>query len=157
MSYAREKRPCGPLLFLHIYVCRIVGSGLDAFDVLCLPALGAFDYVELDLLTFLQTAETIRLDRGEMNKYVFPILAADESIALGIVKPLYGSCFHGVTVFLLLKYALELAGSCRQVTLWSGLLLNSRKDQTLPNYSDIASLISTGFWPYSGNVPHLFG
>jgi hypothetical protein len=45
-----------------------------------------------------------------MNEYVFSVLAADESVALGVVKPLYCSCFHGVAVFLLLKYALELVG-----------------------------------------------
>ena len=74
---------------------------LDAFDVLCLPAFGAFYYVELNLLTFLQTAETIRLDGREMYEYILTILTADKSIALGIVKPLYCSCFHGGTVFLL--------------------------------------------------------
>jgi hypothetical protein len=36
-----------------------------------------------------------------VDKYVLTILTADKSIALGIVKPLYCSCFHGVTVFLL--------------------------------------------------------
>ena len=90
---------------------------LDAFDVFCLPALGAFYNVELNLLSFLQAAETIRLDSGEVNKHVLAILTADKTIALGIVKPLYCSCFHDVAVFLLLKYALELAGWCRQVTL----------------------------------------
>ena len=38
---------------------RIVKWFLDAFDVFCLPALGAFDYVELNLLSFLQAAETV--------------------------------------------------------------------------------------------------
>jgi hypothetical protein len=84
--------------------------GLDAFDVLCLPALGTLHYVELNLLTFLQAAKTVCLNSGEVHENVFTILAADKTIALGIVKPLYCSCFHDVTVFLLLKYALELAG-----------------------------------------------
>jgi hypothetical protein len=35
-----------------------------------------------------------------VNENVLAILAADESIALGIVKPLYCPCFHDVTVFL---------------------------------------------------------
>ena len=75
---------------------------LDAFDVFCLPALGAFDYVELNLLSFLQAAETVGLNGGEVYKYVLTVLAADESIALGVVKPLYCSLFcHGKTVFLL--------------------------------------------------------
>jgi hypothetical protein len=45
-----------------------------------------------------------------MDENIFTILAADKTIALGIVKPLYCSCFHDVAVFLLLKYAPELAG-----------------------------------------------
>ena len=83
---------------------------LDALDVLSLPALRAFDHVKLNLLTFLQAAETVGLNGGEVHENVFTILAADETIALGIVEPLYCSCFHDVAVFLLLKYALELAG-----------------------------------------------
>jgi len=83
---------------------------LDAFDVLRLPALGAFYYVELNLLTFLQAAKAVCLDGGEVHEYIFTILAANKAIALGIVKPLYCSCFHDVAVFLLLRYALELAG-----------------------------------------------
>jgi hypothetical protein len=86
------------------------GGGLDAFDVFRLPALGAFDYVELNLLTFLQAFEAACLDGGEVNENVLAILAADKTVTLGIVKPLYCSCFHDVAVFLLLKYALELAG-----------------------------------------------
>jgi hypothetical protein len=53
-----------------------------------------------------------------VNEYILAVLAADESIAFGIVKPLYCSCFHGVTrVPLVLKCALNFAEHCRQVTL----------------------------------------
>ena len=76
-------------------------AALDAFDVFCLPALRAFDYVELNLLSFLQAPETVSLNGGEVYKHVLAVLAADKSIALGVVKPLYCSCFHGNTVFLL--------------------------------------------------------
>ena len=68
-------------------------SHLDSLDVLCLPALGAFGHVELHGLAFLQAAEAAGLDRREMHKYVFAILAADKAIALGVVKPLYCSLF----------------------------------------------------------------
>src|SRR5271165_3113365 len=101
----KEKRPARAALPVPNFDC-----GLDAFDVLRLPALGAFHYVELNLLTFLQAAKTVCLNGGEVHENVFAILAADETIALGIVKPLYCSCFHDVAVFLLLKYAPELAG-----------------------------------------------
>ena len=82
---------------------------LDALDVLRLPAFRAFDYVELNLLTFLQAAKAVGLDGGEVHEYIFTILAADKTIALGIVKPLYCSRFHDVAVFLWLRYALEIA------------------------------------------------
>ncbi len=74
--------------------------GLDSLHVLRLPALRAFDHIELHLLTFLQAPESARLNGGEVNKYVFPILTADESVTLGVVKPLYCSCFHGIACFL---------------------------------------------------------
>ena len=68
---------------------------LQKLYVLRLPALGPFDYVELDRLAFLQTAEAIRLDRRIVNKYVFAILAADEAVALRVIEPLNCSLFHG--------------------------------------------------------------
>ena len=97
-------------------------SGLRRFYVLCLPALRAFDHVELDLLTFLQAAESICLNRGEVHEYIFSILAADETITFGVVKPLHCSCFHGVALFLFLfRYALMYSlDFCRQVTPVSG-------------------------------------
>ncbi|SPF43586.1 conserved hypothetical protein [Candidatus Sulfotelmatobacter kueseliae] len=75
-------------------------SVLDALDVFCLPALRAFDHVELHLLSFLETAESARLDGGEMHEDILTILAADETVALSVVKPLHCSCFHVVALFL---------------------------------------------------------
>jgi hypothetical protein len=97
-------------------------SGLRRLYVLSLPALGPFDHVELDLLTFLQAAESICLDGGEVHKHILPILAADETITFGVVKPLHCSCFHGVALFLFLfRYALMYSlDFCRQVTPVSG-------------------------------------
>jgi hypothetical protein len=83
----------------RVVTCEV---GLDRLDVLCLPSLGAFDYVKLHLLTFLEAAESARLDGGEMYEYILSILAADESIALGVVKPLHCSCFHVDANFLFL-------------------------------------------------------
>ena len=101
----KEKRPLRAAPLFPNFVC-----GLDAFDVLCLPALGAFYDVELNLLTFLQTAKAVCLDGGEVNEHVLTILAADKTIALGIVVPLYCSCLHDVAVSLfVLKLAPELA------------------------------------------------
>jgi len=67
---------------------------LDRSDVLGLPALRAFDHVELHLLTFLQAFEAARLDGREVHEYVVSTLTADEAVAFAVVKPLHCSCFH---------------------------------------------------------------
>src|SRR5580698_2134526 len=92
---------------------------LDALDVFCLPALRAFDHVKLDLLTFLQAAESAGLNGGEMHEDILAVLAADESIALGVVKPLHCSGFHDVAISFFVDVALKLSGFFgRQVTRW---------------------------------------
>ena len=83
---------------------------LDSLNVLGLPPLGAFDYVELDLLTFLQAAKSIGLNGREVHEHVLAVLAADETITLGVVKPLYCSCFHGIALFPFIEIALSFAG-----------------------------------------------
>ncbi len=77
-------------------------GGLSRFYVLGLPALRALDHVKLHLLTLLQAAESARLNGGEMYEYILAVLAADETVTLGIVKPLHCSCFHVVANFLFL-------------------------------------------------------
>jgi hypothetical protein len=77
---------------------------LDRPDVFGLPAFRPFSDAELNGLTLLQALKPARLDRREMYKNVFAILAADEAIALGVVEPLYCSLFHDVVlVFLFLN------------------------------------------------------
>ena len=96
---------CGKTKGGHFWppLCELLLEAvLDALDVLCLPSLGAFDYVKLYLLTFLEAPESARLDSGEMYEDILSILAADESIALGVVKPLHCSCFHVDAMFLFL-------------------------------------------------------
>ena len=83
---------------------------LDALDVLCLPPLGAFHHVKLDLLSFLEAAESARLDRREMHEDILAVLAADETVAFCVIKPLHCSCFHVVALFLFLDIALKLSG-----------------------------------------------
>src|SRR5579863_8275689 len=83
-------------------------SGLCTLHVLGLPALRAFDHVKLHLLTFLEAAEAARLNGREVHKYVFTVLAADETIAFGVVKPLHCSCFHGDANSFFLDVALKL-------------------------------------------------
>ncbi len=113
-----RKNTKGSLAAALVADCK---SGLRRLYVLGLPALGSFDHIELDLLTFLQAAETARLNGREVNEHVLSILAADKSITLGVVKPLYCSCFHGVALFLFAEIALiYLLDFCRQVTPVSG-------------------------------------
>src|SRR5579862_4835355 len=90
---------------MRIVTCEAV---LDALDVLGLPALGAFDHVKLHLLTFLQTAEAAGLNGGEMHEDILAVLAADKTVALGVVKPLHCSCFHVLLNFLCVDVALKL-------------------------------------------------
>ena len=63
-------------------------------NVLCLPALGALDDVELNGLAFLKRTETVALDGGVMNEYVIAVCAAQKAETLGIVKPFHCSLFH---------------------------------------------------------------
>jgi len=68
---------------------------LQNLYVLRLPAFGSLDYVELDRLAFLQAAEAIGLDRRIVDENIFPILTADEAVALRVIEPLNCSLFHG--------------------------------------------------------------
>ncbi len=104
---------------------------LEGLDVLCLPALRALDYVKMNLLAFLQAAEAVGLNGGEVNENVLAVLAADESIALGVIEPLYCSCFHGVAcVPLVLKYALNFRREVKAGHAVERGTAYNRKDQT---------------------------
>ena len=67
-----------------------VSSGLifETHDRICLGALLALDNVELYIIALFQGLVAIQLDCGIVNEYIWPIVAADESVALGVVKPL---------------------------------------------------------------------
>ena len=78
----------GRLIFLG------VTCGLERLYVFSLQALGSLFHFELHRLTFLQAAETVRLDSREMHENILTALAGDESETLGIVKPLHCSLFH---------------------------------------------------------------
>ena len=80
---------------------------LQNLDVLRLPALRAFLYIELNRLSFLKAAESLRLDGGVMYEYILAVLAADETKAFGVVKPLYSSLLHCVLLSSLLNFAVN--------------------------------------------------
>jgi len=67
---------------------------LERPDVLGLQALGALRHLKFYALPFLQAAEPASLDGREMHENILATLAADESVTLSIVKPLYCSLFH---------------------------------------------------------------
>ena len=86
---------------------RIASNRLERLYVLSLPALGSLHDVELNRLTFLKAAESVRLDRREMHENVFAILAADESKTFSVVEPLYSSLFHFAVCSFVLMLVLE--------------------------------------------------
>src|SRR5579872_369863 len=100
---AERRSPDGNRLF--------AGFGrLERLHVFSLPTLGTLRYVELHRLAFLQAFETARLDRREVYKNILAILAADETIAFGVVEPLYCSFFHIRASFPYLLVTLERVG-----------------------------------------------
>ena len=60
----------------------------EANHSICLGAFLALDDVELDLIAFFERFVSVQLNRRVMDKYVRPVFASDESVALGVVKPL---------------------------------------------------------------------
>ena len=83
---------------------------LQRADVFSLPALGSLGHFEFNGLAFLQTAKATALNRGEMDENILAGLAADEAVALCVVKPLYCSLFHDVAVFPFNRFTLERFG-----------------------------------------------
>ena len=66
-------------------------GGSDENDVRCLQALRSRLDAELDLLALLQFAVAFRLDGGEVDEDVFPVFAANETIALDRIEPLHSA------------------------------------------------------------------
>src|SRR5204862_6093519 len=71
---------------------------LRRLDVLSLPALRSIGDIELHCLAFLRAAEAVRLDCRKMHEYIFAGLTTNKAVALGVIEPLYCSCFHVCTV-----------------------------------------------------------
>ena len=62
-------------------------------DILSLQSLGTFCHVEFDGVAFIERLEAGALNGTVMDKNVISGIAADETISLFVVKPLYGSLF----------------------------------------------------------------
>jgi hypothetical protein len=70
---------------------------LQNLNVLCLPTLRAFGYVELNRLAFLKSAEAVCLDRCVVHEYILTICTAQKAEPLGIVEPFHCTLFHCVS------------------------------------------------------------
>jgi hypothetical protein len=65
-----------------------MGTIPKADNCIRLRALLALNDVELDLVAFLERFVSIQLDCRVVDEYIWPVFASDESVALGVVKPL---------------------------------------------------------------------
>jgi hypothetical protein len=71
----------------------------DWTDVRCLKALRALGDIELDLLTFSEASEPLRLNRGVMTEHIFTTaILSNESVALRIVEPLHSTSCHSLLI-----------------------------------------------------------
>jgi hypothetical protein len=66
---------------------------LEAGNVLCLKAFGAFLYFKLHGLTFIERFVSIHHNRREVYENIFPGLPLDKTITLRSIKPLDCSLF----------------------------------------------------------------
>jgi hypothetical protein len=69
--------------------CAVSGSGiLETEHRVRLWAFLALDDVELNIIALFQRLVAVQLNGGVVNEYIWTIVAPDESVALGVVKPL---------------------------------------------------------------------
>src|SRR5580693_10373766 len=66
---------------------------LEAGNVLCLKAFGAFLYFKFHCLAFVERFVSVHHDRGEVHENIFTGLTLDKTIALRSVEPLDCSLF----------------------------------------------------------------
>src|SRR5271155_1638727 len=66
---------------------------LEAGNVFCLKAFGAFLHFKFNRLTFVERFVSVHRNRGEVYENVFPGLALDKTIALRSIEPLDCSLF----------------------------------------------------------------
>jgi len=68
--------------------CAMGSIILEANDPVRLGTLLALYDIELDFIAFLQRLVSVQLNCRVVNEYIWPVFASDESVALGVVKPL---------------------------------------------------------------------
>src|SRR6058998_1325504 len=98
MSGPRASEPFG--LVVELTARARTGPGgserglLNLPDVGCLKTLRAAGDFELDLVTFGEALEALRLDGAVVDEDVLTALLRDEPVTLCVVEPLHLSCRH---------------------------------------------------------------
>ena len=64
---------------------------LEARDLISLGAFCSLDDIKLNLIAFFQAFVSLALDGAVVNEDVGPAVAAEEAVALCVVKPFYGA------------------------------------------------------------------
>ena len=68
--------------------CVVGGLVPQANDGICLGPFLSLNDVEFDVIALFQGFVTVQLNRRVMDEYIWPVFTSDESVALGVVKPL---------------------------------------------------------------------
>jgi hypothetical protein len=88
----RKRERAVPIARDGPHFCPVQPLGLDRDDVLGRGAFGSLDDIELDLASFGEGFESLRLNRAVMDEAVFAtVVRRDEPEAFLIVEPLYCS------------------------------------------------------------------
>jgi hypothetical protein len=68
---------------------RVVrGSVLEAYYSVSLRTFLTLDDIELNVIALFQGFVSVQLNRRIVNEYIWPVIASDETVALGVVEPL---------------------------------------------------------------------
>jgi hypothetical protein len=74
---------------LYALLGSAVGAVPKANYGIRLRSLLALNNIELDLIALFERFVPVQLNCGVMNEYIWPVFTSDESVALGVVKPLH--------------------------------------------------------------------
>ena len=83
---------CGERYRVSNLLGRVVGGGCcvsQSDHCIRLRAFLPLDDIEFDVIALFQSLVTIQLDCRVVNEYIWPVITSDESVALGVVEPLY--------------------------------------------------------------------
>jgi len=70
---------------------HFVAGLFEARDLVGLRSFSPLDDVKLNLIALFEALVTLALDGAVVNEDVCPAIAAEEAVALSVVKPFYGA------------------------------------------------------------------